>query len=104
MKYYLEDILKMDKYQLNNLSKNEIIDICAMLINEAKLLKSINKQKIDSNFYQLNDLQNKLNQLEQTNKKLLDYKKNMFKKLNTPLNFKERLTGKLDLKKINKPD
>lgn len=99
---YLEDILKIDNF--NNLSKDELIYICRALQNETKTLKNINSSKTNQEFFELNKIRNQLNELKTKYDNLDVSSKRLYKKLNVPLTFKERLSGKLDIKKINKPD
>lgn len=99
---YLEDILRRTNF--DNLSRDELIYICFVLQDEVKKLQSINKQKITKEYHELNksrsEYSNLLNKYNEANK----MKNALLKKLNIPLTLKERLNGKLDIKKLNKPD
>jgi len=99
---YIEDILKINNF--NNLSRDELMQICRILQNETKLLKNINNQKIHKHFYELNKTKQELNNLTLKYNKLNEQYKRLYKKLNVPLNYKERLSGKLNIAKINAPE
>lgn len=94
----------MRRTNFNNISRDNLVMICHTLQDQVKFLQSINNQKIDKDYHTINKLQNELNIITAKYEKTKEIKNRIFKKLNVPLTIKERVTGKLDITKINKPD
>lgn len=106
---FLYEMMRLSNY--NNLSKDEMINICNVLRDEVKLLQSINSQKNDKDYNTINKMQNELNtkqkEIDNLSEKLKRNgitSKSLIKSLLKPLSFKERLSGKFRISKINEPD
>ena len=94
----------MRRTNFNNITRDNLVEICHTLQEQVKLLQSINNQKIDRDYYTINKLQNELNTITEKYNKTKKTQSLLFNKLSIPLTLKERWSGKLDISKINRPD
>lgn len=100
---FLEDILRTDNF--NEKSRDQLLEIIYILRNETLKLKSIHQNQYDGLYNKINQLNEIVNiknkEIEDVKKQLLS-KNIIYKKIVVPLTLKERITGKFDIKKLNK--
>ena len=99
MNFSFNDILA-NNINIDRLSKNDYVSIINVLVSNYKILL-LDK----SNNVYINEINSLSTQLNIQNKELLELKENynsLASKLTKPLTAKERIIGKIDLKKITK--
>lgn len=98
----LDEIMRRSNF--NNLSRDQLVQICYLLKDQVKFQKNIINQKIDRDYEQIKQLQIQLNDISNKLNKANKVNKSIFKNISAPLTMKERWSGKFDISKVNKPD
>ena len=100
--------LILQTHNFNSFSKDELIEVIAYLKLELKKYRTIELNQYQQQQTYYNTVQTQLNKktfecqnLQDQLDKISVQRNNLYNKLSQPLTMKERITGKIDLKRLN---